>query len=356
MEFPIRITRTSHSRVSDVNFSQLEFGKIISDHMLLSWYGQGQWRTPVIQPYGELALSPAILALHYGQAVFEGMKAYRMEDGNISIFRIEKHAERLNRSLHRMAMPRLDTTFFIRCLHTLIEIDQAWVPSQAGSALYIRPVVFATEARLGVKIADEYLFAIITGPVGPYFTQPLRVKVEEQFVRAAEGGTGYAKCAGNYGGAFYPTRLAREAGYDQVLWTDAREHRFIDESGAMNVMFVIDGTLVTPALTSSILDGITRESILTLAREEGIPVEERRVSVDELIAALEAGRLTEAFGTGTAAVVAPIATIGIYGRDYHLPPLPEDSLQMRMKDKLHRLRHGLDDDRYGWNYVIPVKM
>ncbi|MCX7637359.1 MAG: branched-chain amino acid aminotransferase [Cyclobacteriaceae bacterium] len=348
----IPVTRTNQSRLAEIDFNRLEFGKNISDHMLLCAWRNGKWHMPEIVPYGPISFTPAMLALHYGQAVFEGMKAFRMKDGSINLFRPYKHAERFNQSLKRMAMPVLDEDFFVSCLHALVDVDRAWVPREEGSSLYIRPVAFATEERLGLKVSEEYLFAILTGPVGPYFNKPIRVKVEDHYVRAAEGGTGYAKCAGNYGGAFYPTQLAREAGYDQVLWTDAREHKFIDESGAMNVMFVINGKLITPQLTTAILDGVTRDSILTLAREEGISVEERKISVEELAEAFKHGTITEAFGVGTAAVVAPIAVVSVHGRDYALPPLQTGSVQERLKSKLHAIRLGYEPDRHGWNYII----
>lgn len=351
----IPVERIATSRISEIDFKNLEFGKYISDHMVVAEYRDKKWHAPVIKPYGEMAMTPAILALHYGQAVFEGMKAFRTVDGNITIFRIYKHHQRLNRSLERMCMPAISEDMFVQSLHALVELDRAWVPDDEGSALYIRPVVFASESRLGVKISDQYKFVVMTSPVGPYFNKPIKVKVEETFVRAAEGGTGYAKCAGNYGGAFYPTQLARQQGYDQVLWTDAKEHNYIDESGAMNVMFVLNGKLVTPKLTTALLDGVTRDSILTLARETGMPAEERRVSLDDLIAGFEQGTLTEAFGAGTAAVVAPIATINIHGKDYHLPPVTDASFQMRIKKKLYNIRHGIEPDKHNWNYTIVVK-
>lgn len=350
----IPVERSSRSRINETDFKNLEFGKYISDHMVVAEYADKRWYPPVIKPFGELAMTPAILALHYGQAVFEGMKAYRMANGNISIFRIAAHHKRLNRSLERMCMPPLSEELFTRSLHELIELDRAWVPADEGSSLYIRPVVFASESRLGVKISDQYKFVVMTSPVGPYFNKPIKVKVEETYVRAAEGGTGYAKCAGNYGGAFYPTQLARQQGYDQVLWTDAKEHKYIDESGAMNVMFVLNGKLVTPKLTTALLDGVTRDSILTLANDQGIPTEERRISLDDLIEGFENGTLTEAFGAGTAAVVAPIATIGIHGKDYQLPPVTENSLQLQMKKQLQRIRRGLEPDRFNWNYIISL--
>ncbi len=348
----VPVTRAGRSRLSDTDFNRLEFGKYISDHMLLCSWKEGQWQQPEIVPYGPISFTPAMLALHYGQAVFEGMKAYRMIDGRINLFRPDMHARRFNQSLQRMAMPTIEAEFFIACLHALIEADREWVPAQEGSALYIRPLVFATEQRLGLKISDEYLFAVLSGPAGPYFNKPLRVKVEEEYVRAAEGGTGFAKCAGNYGGAFYPTLLARKEGYDQVLWTDACTQQYIDESGAMNVMFVIEDRLITPRLSTAILDGVTRNSLLALARNEGIVVEERRIAVQEIKEAFVKGTITEAFGVGTAAVVATIATIGIQGNDYQLPAPHARSVQERLRTRLHNIRHGHSHDTFGWNYII----
>jgi branched-chain amino acid aminotransferase len=350
----IPVQRIAKSRISEHTALSTEFGKYISDHMLVAEYSNGQWNNPVIKPYGEIMLSPAILSLHYGQAVFEGMKAYRMRDHNLSVFRMSRHHQRFNKSLARMCMPEVPEDLFVRGIHALLETDHAWVPSDEGSSLYIRPVVFATEARLGVKVAEKYLFIIMTSPVGPYFNKPLRVKVEEEYVRAAEGGTGFAKCAGNYGGAFYPTHLARQQGFDQVLWTDAKEHKYIDESGAMNVMFVLDGKLVTPKLTTAILDGVTRDSILTLAGEMGLPHEERRISTADLEEGFKNGKLTEAFGAGTAAVVAPFASIHIHGKDYQLPPEDAGSFQHRVKQKLHDIRHGIEPDTHNWNYIITI--
>jgi branched-chain amino acid aminotransferase len=348
----IRISRTAHSRIGEIDFANLEFGKYISDHMLVANYTDGHWQQPEIMPFGELSMTPAILSLHYGQAIFEGMKAYKTPAGDITIFRLYKHWERLNRSLERLCMPTLSEEMFKDSLHALIEVDRNWIPTSEGASLYIRPVVFATESRLGVKISDQYKFVIMTSPVGPYYSKPLKIKVEETFVRAAEGGVGFSKCAGNYGASFYPTHQARLQGYDQVLWTDAKEHQYIDEAGTMNVMFVLSGKLITPKLTSAILDGVTRDSILTLAREMSMPVEERKVSLDELVEASRNKTLTEAFGTGTAAIVAPIATINIHGVDHELPSPDHTSFQQRVKSKLHDIRMKLAPDNHQWNYTI----
>lgn len=351
--FPFQ--KTTKSRLQEIDFTNIEFGKYISDHMLEADYLNNQWQMPKIVPFGDIMMSPAMLSLHYGQAVFEGMKAFKNKDGNICIFRPQKHGERLNRSLARMCMPEIPEELFLQCLHAIVETEQAWIPETDGASLYLRPVVFAFEPRLGVKIADHFKFFILTSPAGAYFSKPTRLKVEKDFVRAAEGGTGFAKCAGNYGGAFYPTQLARQEGFDQVLWTDAKEHKYIDEAGVMNVMFVINGKLITPKLSSALLDGVTRDTILQLAPGLGIEIEERRVSVDEVEEAFRKGTITEAFGTGTAAVVSPIATINIGGIDYDLPVADASSFQQRVKKKLNDIRLGFEPDPYGWNYIINVK-
>ena len=346
--------RTPKSRISEVDFNNLEFGKYLSDHMLMVDFLNGKWQEPSIIPFGDIPMSPAMLSLHYGQSVFEGMKAFKNKNGDICIFRPHKHSERLNKSLARMCMPEIPEDLFIQCLHAIVETDQNWIPTTDGTSLYIRPVVFAYEPRLGVKIADHFKFFILTSPAGAYFSKPARLKVEETFVRAAEGGTGFAKCAGNYGGAFYPTQVARQEGFDQVLWTDAKEHKYIDEAGVMNVMFVIDGKVITPKLSSALLDGVTRDTILTLAPSLGVTVEQRKVSVAEVEEALKKGTLTEAFGTGTAAVVSPIAAINIHGQDYNIPAAGPESFQLRAKEKLNNIRLGFEPDVHGWNYIIST--
>jgi len=351
----IPVELTKNSRIGEVDFKNLEFGTHLSDHMLVADYEKGNWKKPGIVPFGEIRITPAMLSLHYGQAVFEGMKAFRTKTGAINIFRPHKHLERLNRSLDRMCMPRVPEELFISGLETLIKVDQQWVPEGEGSSLYIRPLMFATESRLGVKVSDQYKFVVMTSPVGPYQSKPYRLKVENHFVRTAEGGTGFAKCAGNYGGAFYPTQIARDEGFDQILWTDHKEHRYIDEVGMMNVMFVLGGKLITPKLTSAILEGVTRDSILTLAKDMALfPVEERRISMEEIKEGFTKGTLTEAFGTGTAAVVAPIAVIHIDGTDYEIPVAGPTSVQLQIKEKLNNMRLGLEPDPYGWNYFVKL--
>ncbi len=346
------IQRTTDSRRSTVDFNQLPFGKFISDHMLVADYADGNWQGARIQPYGDISMPPAMLALHYGQSVFEGMKAFRMVDGGISIFRIEKHYDRLCKSLERLCMPILPKDLFVEGLKKLVEVDALWVPNTEGSSLYLRPFVFASEERFGVGPSNEYKFITFTGPVGPYYAKPLRIKIEDHFIRAAKGGTGYAKCAGNYGGALYPTQQAKEAGFDQVLWTDGSPELNIEESGTMNVMFFIDNTLVTPPLSDTILDGVTRDSLLTIARDMGYPTDERKISAAELITAFEKGKLQEAFGAGTAAVTAPIQTIHIKGKDYTLPAYSDKSFCNQLKKRLTDIRTGLEKDVYFWNTII----
>ena len=348
----IPVRKTVHSRIHEVDFNQLEFGKYVSDHMLVCDYENAEWKTPHITPYANLSLSPSTLALHYGQTVFEGMKAFRMEDGRINIFRIDRHYDRFIKSLERMCMAVVPKEIFVEGLLKLVELDKAWVPSKAGHALYLRPFVIATEARFGVKISDEYRFIIFTGPVPSLYADPIKVKVETEYVRAAKGGTGAAKCGGNYGAAYFPTRKARLEGYEQVLWTDGRDHAYIEESGMMNVMFVINGELVTAPLSDSILDGVTRDSLLTLASDMGFKTAERPISVLELRKAFAAGTITEAFGAGTAAVVAPIKTININGMDMQLPAYTKENIMFKLKDRLDNIRAGVIADTYGWNFIV----
>jgi len=348
----IVVRKTTASRMQEVNFEQLEFGKYIADHMLVADYDHGEWSSPMVVPFTNLSLSPTTLALHYGQTVFEGMKAFRMQDGRINIFRLDKHYERFVRSLERMCMAIPPKEFFTEGLVKLIETDINWVPSQKGASLYIRPFMYASEAKFGVKVSEQYRFIIFTGPVPELYARPIKVKVETEFIRAAKGGTGFAKCGGNYGGAFYPTQLARQEGYDQVLWTDGKEDPHIEESGMMNVLFVINDKLITAPLSDSILDGVTRDSLLTLAKGLGYKIEERQLSVKELANAFRDKTITEAFGAGTAAVVAPIGVIHIDGMDFHLPVYGKESVSNQLKNKLERIRSGEDEDVYGWNHIV----
>lgn len=348
----IDVQPAATSRLAELDLANLEFGKSFADHMLTVEYTGGEWQQPRIVPYGPLAVSPANSALHYGQAIFEGAKAYRQADGSVSLFRPLDNWRRLNASAERMAMPTIPEDIYLQGLRELVKLDAGWVPNAAGSSLYIRPFMFATDGFLGVRPSETYHFGIITCPVAAFFNKPVRVRFEQKYVRAAPGGAGYAKNAGNYGAAMLPSKLAQQEGYHQLLWTDASEHQYVEESGAMNVMFVIDGTLITPELSTSILDGITRRSVLQLARDWGMPVEERRVSSREIVAAIQEGRLTEAFGVGTAATIAAIATIGHEGHDYDLPALAEGSFARRVGAALEAIRTGHAADPHGWMVAV----
>ena len=350
--FALAIQPTTVSRIAELDPKNMVFGQLFADHMLTAEYVDGAWQSARIVPYGPLQISPATSALHYGQAIFEGGKAYRQADGGVAFFRPEANWRRFNISAARMAMPEVPEELFMQGLQELLKLDEAWVPNVPGSSLYLRPFMFATDGFLGVRPSATYHFGIITCPVAAFFNQPLRVRFEQHYVRAAPGGAGYAKNAGNYGAAMLPAKLAQQDGYHQLLWTDASEHQYIEESGAMNVMFVIDGVITTPALSTSILDGITRRSILQLAHDWGLPVEERRVSSREIIEALENGKLTEAFGVGTAATVAPIATIGYEGQDYDLPTLPADAFARRVGAALDAIRTGQAPDPHGWMVAV----
>jgi len=320
--------------------------------MLVSDFFHGEWDSPQIVPFANLSLSPTALCLHYGQTVFEGMKAFRMKDGRVNIFRIDKHYERFNRSLKRMCMAEVPCEIFEEGMKELVTLDKNWVPGQEGSSLYIRPFMYASEARFGVKASDEYRFIIFTGPVGPLFSKPVKMKVEREYIRAAKGGTGSTKCGGNYGGVMYPTKMAKEEGYDNVIWTDAREHNFIEESGAMNLMFVIDGKLLTPPNSDSILDGVTKDSLLIIAKDMGVNLEVRPVSVNEVRDAFKKGTITEAYCVGTAAVASPIEVIGIDGEDYKLPVPNESGIMFQLKKKLDAIRYGTAEDIHNWNTIV----
>jgi branched-chain amino acid aminotransferase len=344
----IQIKKATQSRLPEVDFANLEFGRTFSDHMYLARYANGEWQAPAIVPFADFTLSPANPALHYGQAIFEGLKAYKNTAGQITIFRPEANLRRMNLSAERLCMPAYAEETFLEGLKELLRVDADWIPSSPGSSLYIRPFMFATGEFLGVKPAEEYIFAIITCPVGAYYSTPLRVKVEETYARAVEGGFGFAKAAGNYAGSLYPAKKADEEGYHQLLWTDGKTHQYFEESGTMNLMFVINDTLLTPATSTSILAGITRDSILQLARDRGMPVEERKISVAEVMEAAQNGTLQEAFGCGTAAVVSQIQTIGYRGTDYQLPPIESRKYSTAFAQELNAIRTGQAPDKHGW--------
>lgn len=344
----IRIERTKHSRISQVDFANLPFGKIYTDHMFMADYRDGEWKNSRVVPYGHISISPATPAIHYGQAIFEGMKAMKSPSGDVLVFRANDNWTRLNISGERICMPPVPEELFMEGLSTLISIDQNWVPKDEGSSLYIRPFLFSADEYIGIRPSENFTFMIILSPVGPYYSTPVKVKIETQFTRAAEGGTGYAKAGGNYGAALYPAKLAQDEGYHQLLWTDGKTHQYIEESGTMNVMFVVDDTLITPALSDSILAGITRDSVLKLARKWGMRVEERKVSVTEIMEAARSGRLREAFGAGTAATIAHIELIGFEGKDYYLPAIAERKFANKVYEELEGIKRGTRPDPFGW--------
>lgn len=354
MTMKISVTKSNLSRISEVDFENIPFGKVFSDHMFIADYKDGKWDNCRIVPFAPMPMHPAMMAIHYGQSIFEGMKATKMQDGTPVLFRPEMHARRLNFSAQRMCMPSFPEEWFLEALHQLVSIDQSWIPPQEGSALYIRPFMFATDEFIGVKASQSYRFVIMTGPVGPYYPKPVRLITETQYVRAVKGGVGEAKAAGNYGGSLLPAKLANEKGFDQVMWLDAVEFKYVQEVGTMNLFFVIDGKVVTPGTYGAILRGITRDCFLKLLKDKGIPVEERLISIDEIVEAYKAGKLQEAFGAGTAAVVAHVADIQHLDFMMHLPPLEERKIGQMLKDEINGMRSGRLDDPYGW--VVPVKV
>jgi branched-chain amino acid aminotransferase len=346
----IQVRTAETLRYKTFDFSDIAFGRTCTDHMFIADYKDGQWQDLRIVPYGDIQFEPSLAALHYGQAIFEGMKAYRDVNGGINIFRPYENFVRFNKSAERMCMPQLPEEIFINGLAQAVKLDENWVPGQFGYSLYLRPFMFSTDEFLGVRPSVTYSFMIIMAPAGLYYAEPIRVKVETHFTRAAAGGTGYAKAAGNYAGALYPTALAQKEGYQQLLWTDGQEHAYFEESGTMNVMFVVAGKLLTPATSDTILKGVTRDSVLQLARDFGMEVEERRVSVTEIIEAFKKGTIEEAFGVGTAATIAPIAVIGYEGVDYTLPA--EAKFGPRILQALNEIKHGKVADTHGWNYKV----
>jgi branched-chain amino acid aminotransferase len=346
----LRVTRTSDSRLTDAVRENSPFGTVFADHMLVAEYDGGRWGDADIRPYGPMPMSPAIVALHYGQSLFEGFKAYRTPAG-AAIFRMRDNWARLNRTAARMCMPPVPEEIFVAGITALVQLDREWIPTRAGASLYIRPVYFATEEALNVRPATRYLFVVITGPVPPYFAGAVNLIAEEHYVRAFPGGTGDIKPAANYGGAMLAAQEAQARGFHHVLWLDGLEHRWIEEGGLMNVVFVVDGAIVTPPLGGTILPGIVRDSFLTLAREMGIRVEERRIAVDELFALHEAGRVTEAAAVGTAASVAPIGRIRWREREADFRARGE-SVVARVAERLDAIRTGRAADTHGWMTVL----
>mgnify|MGYP000858095120 CR=1 FL=1 len=344
----INVTRVKKSRVSECDINNVPFGKCFTDHMFVAEYADGKWQSASIVPYGDVPLSYATSAFHYGQAIFEGMKAYKNDAGEVSLFRPLENFKRLNKSAIRMAMPEVPEELFMNGLMELMRLDSAWVPTSETGSLYIRPFMISTDEAIGVKISDTYKFIILCCPAGKYYSEPIKVLVETTYYRAVHGGVGFVKAAGNYGRSLYPTKLAQQKGYQQVIWVDSAEHKYFEESGTMNVMFVIGDTLITPALSDTILDGVTRSSVLALARDWGMMVEERKVSITEVFDAIAAGNLKEIFGVGTAATIAQIVGIGFNGTDYELPPVSDRKFSPRVDETLRSIRKGKVEDKFGW--------
>ena len=355
MSYKISVEKAAKSGIDEVDFKNLPFGKHFSDHMFVADYYDGDWHDARIIPFGDFTLHPATSAIHYGQALFEGMKAELDQEGNPIVFRPLKNWNRFNISATRMAMPTVSEDMFMNAIDKLLTLDRAWVPTEPLSSLYIRPFLFATEKYVGIRVADHYRFAIFTCPVGAYYSKPVRVYVSEQYVRAAPGGVGFAKAAGNYGAAMMPTQEAQKAGYDQLLWLDGIHHRYFQEIGTMNIFFIIDGVLVTPGLDQgTILDGVTRDSMIRLAQDEGYIVQERDISVDEVINAYHEGKLEDMFGCGTAASVSHIGSFHYKGEDYELPPVEDREISNKLKKRLLDIKSGKAEDVFGWIHTVPV--
>lgn len=344
-----KVQTTTATKINQVDWENLPFGKIFTDHMLIMDYKDGQWQEPEILPFGEISFHPATSAIHYGQSIFEGMKANKSEDGDVLIFRPEMNARRFQESCERMCMPVIPENLFVECVRKLVEIERAWIPNRPGYSLYIRPFMFATDEFVGIRPSDTYKFMIFVCPVGAYYSEPVRVKIEQHYTRAAEGGVGRAKAAGNYGASLYPARLGQAQGFHQMLWTDAKTHEFIEESGTMNVMFVINGKLVTPTEDSdTILRGITKRSIIEVAKSWGMEVEERKVTVKEIVEGIKSGAVSEMFGAGTAATLAHIVKVGYQDEVLELSPVEKREFSNKMSAFLDDLKTGKIEDTFGW--------
>jgi branched-chain amino acid aminotransferase len=344
----IEVERVKRSRLPEVDFSNLPFGKVYTDHMFMADFKAGEWKNLRILPYGHIQVSPATPAIHYGQSIFEGIKAHHAASREALVFRPLDNLSRMNTSAERMCMPLVPEEIFMDSMQMLIDIDRQWIPAQEGSSLYIRPFMFSADEYIGIRPSQDFTFMIILSPAGSYYSAPVRVKIETHYTRAVEGGTGFAKAGGNYGGSIYPAKLAQDQGYQQLIWTDGKEHKYIEESGTMNVMFIIDDTLITPSLSDSILAGITRDSVLKLVKSWGMKVEERKIEVTELVEKLMQGKVQDAFGVGTAATIAPIASIGHNGKDYVLPPVDKREVSAKIYRELDGIKRGKRPDPFGW--------
>jgi branched-chain amino acid aminotransferase len=336
---------------------KLKFGKLFTDYMLTLKYSPAKgWHDGKIEPYGDFHLDPAAMVLHYGQAMFEGLKAYKTEDGRTLLFRPKDNFRRMNSSARRLCMPELDIELAYEGLLELLRVEDAWIPDKPGTSLYIRPTMIATDPYLGVKASDEYLFFIILSPVGPYYPEgfnPIKIYVENEYVRAVKGGMGFTKAAANYASSILAGEIAKKVGYTQVLWLDGVERRYIEEVGSMNICFQIGDELITPSLNGSILPGITRDSVLVLAREMGLKVSERQIAIDEVFGANDKGQLKDVFGTGTAAVVSPVGELNWDGKIIHINGGKPGAMALELYDKLTGIQYGRVPDTHGW--IVEVK-
>ena len=348
----IKTTKSGHSRLAETDIADMPFGKVFTDHMFVADYEDGEWKNLEILPYGPIPMSPAISALHYGQTIFEGLKAYKQADGSVSVFRADKNFARFNKSAARMSMATVPEELFMQGLAALIDIDRAWVPDAENYSLYLRPVMFAADPFLGVRPSSSYKFVILASPSAPYYSKPLKVKIETHYTRSVDGGVGAAKTGGNYSMAMLPTAKAQEEGFDQLIWTDAKEHLYVEESGAANLMFVVDGKILTPEVRETILDGVTRDTIILLAKSMGYEVEERRIEISEVLRLIESGNLTEAFAVGTAATVTQIYEMNYEGKAYPLSDPATRTVSTGIAKKLNEIRYGVIADEFGWNWTI----
>lgn len=348
----------AESRLPTVDFDQLGFGNVFSDHMFTMDYSDGRWHSPTIKPYGPLQIDPAAASIHYGQSVFEGLKAFRGADGKIRLFRPDMNAKRLNGSCRRLCIPIVDRAGFVEAVRRLVWLDRNWIPSVRGQSLYIRPLIFGTEPHLDVRPSENFKLVVMTAPVRTYYmsnTVGIALKVQDVFTRAAPGGTGFAKTAGNYGASLFPGHQARTEGYDQALWLDGAEHRYIEEVGQMNIFFRLRDRVITPALRGTILPGVTRDSVIQLLADKGVTVEERLIEIDEIVAAAKSGDLLEAFGCGTAAVVMPISRIGYKDREIEINSSINERLTAALYDEITAIQFGEIEDRHDWTVLVDER-
>tara|TARA_Y100000589_G_scaffold224678_1_gene212232 strand:- start:4371 stop:5435 length:1065 start_codon:yes stop_codon:yes gene_type:complete len=348
----IKINKTKSSRLNHVDFENIQFGRVFSDHMFVADYTEGEWQNFEILPFQNLDYNPAFNSLHYGQSVFEGMKAHLDNNNNVVLFRPMDNFARLNRSCERLCMATIDPQIMLDGLSELVKLDKNWIPRTQDGALYIRPFIFATDQYIGVAPSETYKMVIFTCPVNKYYDSAVKVKVEDVYSRAAVGGIGFAKAAGNYAASLLPAKIAKEEGYDQLIWTDSVEHKYIEESGTMNLMVIIDGKIITPPAGETILGGITRTSIIDIARDLGYTVEVRQISVDEVIEAQKNGKLEDMFGTGTAVTITHISGFGRKGVDFDLPPLSERKISTHLKNELEAIKRNKQNNYPQWLVVV----